>query len=95
MLKTEGVVDFTVNIEEGQQFKIRSIRFLASNLSNRDLRELLLIREGDVYNRQLIDQSISRLNEFGLFEKIDKDKDIEFRTDEEVSLIDIVIKLKR
>jgi outer membrane protein insertion porin family len=93
--QTEGVVDFTVYIEEGQQFKIRSIRFLAGNLSNRDLRELLLISEGDVYNRQLLDQSISRLNEFGLFEKIDKDKDIEFRTDEEVSLIDIVIKLKR
>src|SRR6266478_4330813 len=31
--QTEGVVDFTVNIEEGQQFKIRSIRFLAGNLS--------------------------------------------------------------
>ncbi len=92
--QNEGVVDFKVSIEEGPQFRIRSIKFLASNLAERDPRELLLIREGDVYDQRLFEKSISRLNEIGLFEKIDKEKDIEFRTDEEVGLLDVVVKLK-
>ncbi len=92
--QNEGVVDFKVSIEEGPQFRIRAIKFLASNLAERDPRELLLIREGDVYDQRLFEKSISRLNEIGLFEKIDKEKDIEFRTDEEVGLLDVVVKLK-
>ena len=44
----EGVVDFKVTIEEGQLFRIRSIKFEGSNVSEKELRNLLLIRAGDV-----------------------------------------------
>jgi outer membrane protein insertion porin family len=92
--QAEGIVDFTVNIEEGQQFRIGSIKVLAGNLSSRDLSKLLLIHEGDIFNSRLFEQSINRLNELGLFHKIDKDKDTERRADQEGALLDIVIKLQ-
>jgi len=93
--KAEGIVDFTVTIEEGRCFRIRSIKFAGNSLTKLDLRDLLLIREGDVYDHQLFEKSIQRLNEMGLFKSIDADKDTDFRTDEEVALLDIVIKVSK
>jgi len=91
----EGVVDFKVTIEEGQQFRIRSIKFEGSNVTERELRNLLLIRAGDVFNQQLFEKSVNQLNDTNWFEKIDQDKDTEFRTDEEEALLDIIFRLKR
>lgn len=36
----EGVVDFKVTIEEGQLFRIRSIKFEGSNVSEKELRSV-------------------------------------------------------
>lgn len=91
----EGVVDFKVTIEEGRQFKIRSIKFEGSNVSEKELRNLLLIRACDVFNQQYFETSVNRLNETGWFEMIDKDKDTDFRTDAEERLLDITFRLKR
>ena len=55
---------------------------------------MLLIHEGDVYNASLYEKSINNLNNSGLFEFVDKDKDADFSTDEEEGLVDITIKLK-
>ena len=91
----EGAVDFTVSIEEGRQFRIRSIKFGGSNGSEKELRNLLLIRAGDVFNQQLFEKSVNELNKTGWFEAIDKDKDADFRTDEEEALLNITLRLKR
>ena len=90
----EGVVDLKVAIEEGPQFKIRSIKFEGSNVSEEELRKLLLIHAGDVFNYQSFEKSVNRLNESKLFEMIDKDKDTDFRTDEEGALLDITFRIK-
>jgi outer membrane protein insertion porin family len=90
----EGVVDFKVTIEEGRQFRVHSINFRGSSISGEELLGLLRIRAGDVFNQRLFEESIDELNKLGRFELIDKDRDADFSTDEELGLINIVIKLK-
>jgi outer membrane protein assembly factor BamA len=91
----EGVVDIKVTIDEGRRFKIRKIRFTGDNPPESELRQLLLLREGDVYNQKLFEQSVKRINETGLFNWVDKDRDVDFRTNEEEYLLDLVIKVVR
>ncbi|MDQ5844939.1 MAG: hypothetical protein M3539_06540 [Acidobacteriota bacterium] len=89
----EGVVDFKVTIEEGRRFKVHGIRFQGSSLPDNELLGLLRIHAGDIFNQRLLEESIKQLNQSGRFESIDKDRDIDFRTDEEEAVIDIVIKV--
>lgn len=91
----EGVVDFKIFIEEGQRFRIRTISFKGGDLLESDVRQLLLLREGDVYSQKSFEESIRRINETGWFNRVDKDKDVDYRTNEEEKLVDVVIKLTR
>lgn len=91
----EGIVDVDVMIDEGKQFKLRSIKLLGSELPQKQLRDLLLIRDGDIFNQQLYDDWVEKLNASDLLDSIDWTRDADFRTDEEHGLIDIVIKLNR
>jgi outer membrane protein assembly factor BamA len=86
-----GVVDFTVMIDPGRRFKVRKIGFTGDGLQEEQLRQLLLIHDVDIYNQTLFEKSIGQLNDAGMFEPIDKDKDADFRTNEEEGLVDIVI----
>lgn len=90
----EGTVDFKVTIEEGKQFRVHAIKFQGSGLPEKELFGLLRIHKGDVYNQQLFEESIEELNKLGRFASIDKDRDADFKTDQELGLIDIVIKLR-
>jgi len=80
--ESEGIVDLKLTIDEGKQFKIRSIRFLGDNLPDKLLVDLFLIRKGDVFNEQLYEESIQKLNDTGLFAPIDKDRDVDVRVDD-------------
>lgn len=91
----DGVVDFKVTIDEGRQFRVRSIKFDGSHISEKELHNLLLIRPGDVFNLKLLEKSVNQLNETNWFEIIDKDKDTDFKTNEEEGLLDITLLLKR
>ena len=90
----EGIFDFTITISEGQQFLVRRIEF-AGNERTRDsvLRRKLLIREGRVYNQELFEESLKRLNQLGLFEEI-SEKDVTRRVDDETPELDIIIQVK-
>ena len=91
----EGIVDFDVTIDEGKRFRLSSIKFEGADLLEQELRELFLIREGDIFNSRLFEESIHKLNDTGLFYFVDKDKDSDFKTDDEVGTVAIVIKLQR
>jgi outer membrane protein insertion porin family len=91
----EGIVDLVVSIEEGKRFTLRSLTLIGELLSEEELGELFLIRVGDIYNERLFAESIKRLNDSGRFEPLDKDKDADFRTDEEEGTVGIVIKLRK
>src|SRR6266542_259122 len=92
---SEGVVDVEITIDEGGQFKVSAIDFEGVNLPTEELRQLLLLKNGDIYDQKLFEETIRKLNDTGLFEEIDKDKDANFRTNDEGGLVHIVIKLTR
>ena len=91
----EGIVDVTITIDEGKQFRLRRLEF-SGNTFTRDkiLRREVLINEGDIYNQIALETSVIRLNQTGYFDPIDKDQDVEIRTDEEQGDVDLVIKVK-
>jgi outer membrane protein insertion porin family len=91
--ESEGVVDLEVGIDEGRRFRLFAIDFQGSNLPEKELQQLMPLHKGDVYNQRLFEESIHRLNNTGLFEEIDPDKDADFRTNEEEGLVQIVVKL--
>ena len=92
----EGVADFAITIDEGQQFKIRSIKFTGGLKATTDLlQKELMVHDGEVFNHELWKQSIIRMNNSGLFDPIDADKDVDFKADEKAPLIDLIIRLKK
>lgn len=90
----EGIVDFIITIEEGKQFSLRRLEFIG-NTFTRDsvLRREVLINEGDIYNQSAWEYSIIKLNQLGYFDPIDKDKDADFKTNEEEATVDVNLKV--
>src|SRR6266850_3772002 len=90
----EGVADFLITIDEGKQFTLRRLEF-TGNTFTRDnvLRREVLINEGDIYNQNAWEYSIIKLNQLGYFDPIDKDKDADFKTDDEQATVAINLKV--
>jgi outer membrane protein insertion porin family len=90
----EGVADFLVTIDEGKQFTLRRLEF-TGNTFTRDnvLRREVLMNEGDIYNQSMFEYSVTRLNQLGYFNPIDKEKDADYRTNEEEGLVDVTVKV--
>ena len=90
----EGIVDFTVTIDEGKQFTLNRIEFIGNNFTRDNvLRREVLINEGDIYNQTAWEYSIIKLNQLGYFDPIDKEKDADFKTDEEQATVGINLKV--
>ncbi len=91
----EGIIDVKISIDEGKQFRLRRLEFTGNTFTrDRVLRREMLINEGDIYNQIGMERSVLRLNQSGYFDPIDKDKDVEIRTDEEQGDVDLVLKVK-
>ena len=90
----EGVVDIVLELEEGDRVQIDRIQF-EGNTKTRDqvLRRRLLIREGDIYNESLLEESLSRLNSLGLFERLTLGH-AALHTNGNPGRVDITIRLK-
>jgi outer membrane protein insertion porin family len=90
----EGIVDFTVTIEEGKQFTLRRLEFVGNTFTRDNvLRREVLINEGDIYNDAYWEYSVVKLNQLGYFNPIDKDKDVDRRTNEEEATVDLSLKV--
>lgn len=91
----EGIVDLTITIDEGRQFRLRRLEF-TGNTFTRDkvLRREVLVNEGDIYNQNFVEISVARLNQTGYFDPIDKDQDVEIRTDADQGDVDLILKVK-
>ncbi len=92
----EGTVDLAITIDEGRRFYVRSIHFAG----NGDVPESLLvaqmlIQSGDVYNSELMKQSLARINQTRQFETIDFDKDLDYRSAQNSQQIDLIVHLKK
>jgi outer membrane protein assembly factor BamA len=57
------------------------------------LRDLLLIREGDLFRQRMLDESLKRLNQLGLFEEI-QEKDVTTVTIQEDRQVELRIQVK-
>ncbi len=91
----EGIVDINVTIDEGKQFRLRRLEFTGNTFTrDRVLRREFLINEGDIYNQQSLEVSVLRLNQTGYFDPLDKDQDVEIRTNEEQGDVDLIVKVK-
>lgn len=89
---SEGIADLEIVVDEGLRFTIGRIEFVGNGqTSDRVLRSALLIKEDETFNQQRLTESVEKLNGLGLFEWIDKDKDVELRTDNESPLLKINI----
>ncbi len=91
----EGIVDIKITIDEGKQFTLRRLEF-TGNTFTRDkvMRREFLLNEGDIYNSNYLEISVARLNQTQYFDPIDKDQDVEIRTDEEKGDVDLIVKVK-
>jgi outer membrane protein insertion porin family len=90
----EGIVDFVITIEEGKQFSLRRLEFIGNTFTRDNvLRREVLLNEGDIYNQTAWEYSIIKLNQLGYFDPIDKDKDADFKTNEEEANVDINLKV--
>ncbi len=91
----EGIVDITITIDEGKQFTLRRLEFTGNTFTrDRVMRREFLINEGDIYNSRYLDISVARLNQTQYFDPVDKDQDVEIRTDEEQGDVDLIVKIK-
>jgi outer membrane protein insertion porin family len=91
----EGVVDITITIDEGKQFTLRRLEFIGNTFTrDKVMRREFLLNEGDIYNDNYLDISVARLNQTQYFDPIDKDQDVEKRTDEEQGDVDLIVKVK-
>ncbi len=91
----EGIVDLNINITEGKQFRLDRLEF-TGNTFTRDnvLRREVLVNEGDIYNQIALETSIIRLNQTQYFDPIDKDKDVELRTDPDEGKVSAILKVR-
>jgi outer membrane protein insertion porin family len=93
---SEGTVDFSVTIDEGHAFTIRSIKFEGNGNVPEDvlLREML-VRVGEVFNKEMFNESLKRISQTGEFEEMDVDKDVDYRVDNESTRLELIIHLKK
>jgi len=88
-------VSLAVDIDEGKQFFVSRIEF-QGNTTTRDrvIRRELMLDEGSVYNSQLWEYSLLRLNQLEYFDPLKVDQDSEAHQDPDAGTVDLLLKVK-
>jgi outer membrane protein insertion porin family len=88
-------ITLKIDVDEGKQFFVRRIEF-TGNTTTRDkvIRRELSIEEGQVYNSQLWELSLLRLNQLNFFEALKPEQDSEVHQNIADSTVDIDLKVK-
>jgi len=91
------LVFLDIDVDEGKQFYVRRIEF-QGNTTTRDkvIRREIVLEEGQVYNQQLWELSLQRLNQLGFFEnlKADDPNVTERHLNEKEGTVDLTLKVK-
>lgn len=86
-----------LDLDEGKQFYVRRIEF-QGNTTTRDkvIRREILLEEGQIYNQQLWEISLQRLNQLGFFDNLKPDdpSTTERHLDEKNGTVDLLLKVK-
>jgi outer membrane protein insertion porin family len=88
------IINLALDFNEGKQFFVHRVEF-SGNTKTRDkvIRRELLVDEGSVFNSELWDFSILRVNQLGFFEQVKKE-DYDIRQNARDSTVDILLKVK-
>ena len=88
-------VSMTIDIDEGKQFFVSRIEFQGNTITrDRVIRRELLLDEGSVYNSQLWEYSLLRLNQLEYFDPLKVDQDSEAHQDADAGTVDLLLKVK-
>jgi outer membrane protein insertion porin family len=91
------LVFLDIDVDEGKQFFVRRIEF-QGNTTTRDkvIRREIVLEEGQVYNQQLWELSIQRLNQLGFFDNLKPDDPnvTERHLNEKDGTVDLTLKVK-
>ena len=88
-------VSLQIDIDEGKPFYVSRIEFQGNTITrDRVIRRELLLDEGQVYNSQLWEYSLLRLNQLEYFEPLKVDQDSEAHQDSEAGTVDLLLKVK-
>jgi outer membrane protein insertion porin family len=89
------LITLKIDIDEGKQFYVRRIEF-QGNTTTRDkvIRRELAIEEGNLYNSQLWELSLLRLNQLSYFEPLKPEQASEVHQNVADNSVDITLKLK-
>src|SRR5664279_428563 len=84
-----------IDLDEGKQFFVRRIEF-QGNTTTRDkvIRRELALEEGQVYNGNLWELSLLRLNQLQYFEALKPEQDSEIKQNVQDSTVDITLKVR-
>jgi len=93
--EAKKLIFLDIDCEEGKQFHVGRIEFQGNTISrDKVIRRELLLEEGGLYNSQLWDLSLLRLNQLNYFETLKADTDSESRQNADEGTVDLLLKLK-
>jgi len=89
------LISLRIDVDEGKQFYVRRIEF-QGNTTTRDkvIRRELALEEGQVYNGNLWELSLLRLNQLQYFDQLKPEQDSEIKQNPQEATVDITLKVK-
>jgi outer membrane protein insertion porin family len=88
-------VSLDIDIDEGKPFYVSRIEFQGNTITrDKVIRRELLLDEGSVYNSQLWEYSLLRLNQLEYFNPLRVEEDSEAHQDAEAGTVDLLLKVK-
>ena len=84
-----------IDIDEGKPFYVSRIEFQGNTITrDRVIRRELMLDEGSVYNSQLWEYSLLRLNQLEYFDPLKVDQDSEAHQDPDNGTVELLLKVK-
>ncbi|HUV70237.1 MAG TPA: outer membrane protein assembly factor BamA [Terracidiphilus sp.] len=91
----DKTVSMDIDIDEGKPFYVSRIEFQGNTITrDRVIRRELMLDEGSVYNSQLWEYSLLRLNQLEYFEPLKVDQDSEAHQDPDNGTVELLLKVK-
>lgn len=88
------LVYLDINIDEGKPFYVSRIEFQGNTITrDRVIRRELLLQEGQVYNSNLWEASLLRLNQLDYFDPLKVDQDSELHQDADNGTVSLLLKV--
>ena len=88
-------VSLNIDIDEGKPFYVSRIEFTGNTITrDRVIRRELMLDEGSVYNSQLWEYSLLRLNQLEYFDPLKVEQDSEAHQDAEAGTVELLLKVK-